>query len=166
MQAYLCLSVWLCVCARLCELSGSQEQQPGPEGSGAVLWETPTPDLYSISLCFSGWHKRKTHSDLIGCDWSCSAFLRPSGTLIFVDRGKAGNTEGGGRGGFHGLKMENITRLPATGVDIYVAEVIISQPVREFSFSPSFCWSCSPLPSIQRMCRRDKGRPFVIKTPD
>ncbi len=136
------------------------------EGSGAVLWDTLTPDLYSITLCCHGWHKRKTHSDLIRCDWSCSAFLKPSGTLIFVVREKQEIQRNGGGKRFHGLKMENITRLPTTGVDIYVAEVIIFQSLREFSFSPSLCWPSSPLPSIRHMCRRDKGRPFVIKTPD
>lgn len=55
---------------------------------------------------------------------------------------------------------------PATGVDLYVAEAIIFHSPRDFSFSPSLRWSSSPLPSIQHMCRRDKGRAFVIKTPD
>lgn len=80
---------------------------PGSRGgSGAVRRDAVTPDLYSITLCCCGWHKRKTQSDLIGCDWSCSAFpLKPCGTLIFVAREKQ-EIPGKGRGErFHGLEM-------------------------------------------------------------
>lgn len=57
-------------------------------GSGAVLWDTLTPDPYSITRCCCGGHKSKTQSDLIGCDWSCCGSIKPSGTLIFVVREK------------------------------------------------------------------------------
>lgn len=82
MRVFMC--AYTCVCVCLCTLPGSREQQPGPGGSAAVLGDTLTSDLYSISLCCRGWHKRKTQSDLIGCDWSCCASSKPSGTLIFV----------------------------------------------------------------------------------
>lgn len=95
--------------------------------------------------------------------------LKPCGALIFVAREKQ-EILGKGRGKrFHGLEMGgNITRLPTNGVDIYVAGVYYF-PVSErvLIFCPAFSVGpSSPLPSIRHMCRRDKGRPFVIKTPD
>lgn len=79
---YLCRSDHMCVPRS--DLKGSQVRQQEPKGSGAVLRDTLTFDLYSIILCCGGRHKRKTHSDLIGWDWSCSAALKPPGSLIFV----------------------------------------------------------------------------------
>ena len=155
-------------------LGGGKERRssvlPGSRGgSGAVRRDAVTPDLYSITLCCCGWHKRKTQSDLIGCDWSCSASFKALWSPDICRQGEAGNTgkrEGetiswAGNGG-------NITRLPTNGVDIYVAGVYYF-PVSErvLIFCPAFSVGpSSPLPSIRHMCRRDKGRPFVIKTPD
>lgn len=87
------------------------------------------PDSSPLFLNCSGWLKRKSRSDHIGCDCSCRASWK---TWLCV------------WGWFHGLKVENIRRLPTTSVDLHVAEVIISLSPTEFSFSPF--WVGLPLP--------------------
>lgn len=76
-------------------------------------------------------------------------------------------------GDFMGWKCRTSQGSLTATVDFHGAEVIIFHSWKEFSFPPlPLCWSSSPFPSfLPSGCPPyvkggDKGRAFVIKTPD